>query len=67
MKLAARRPQNGTLAHDLSRELEVRQTGSGRRYPVLGPPAIETLRLGELESSPLRGTERDEETSQPLT
>ena len=39
MKLAARRPQNGTLAHDLSRELEVRQTGSGRRYPVLGPPS----------------------------
>jgi len=34
-----RRPQNGTQAHDLSRELEFVQTGSGRRYPILGPPS----------------------------
>ena len=34
-----RRPRNGTQAHDLSRELEVRQTVSDRRYPVSGPPS----------------------------
>ena len=34
-----RPPQNGTQAHDLSRELEFVQTGSGRRYPILGPPS----------------------------
>jgi hypothetical protein len=33
-----RRPQNGPQAHDLSHQLEFRQSGSGRRYPVLGPP-----------------------------
>jgi hypothetical protein len=32
-------PQNGTQAHDLSRQLEFEQTGSGRRYPVLGLPS----------------------------
>lgn len=32
-------PETGPLAHDLSRELEVRQTVSDRRYPVSGPPS----------------------------
>jgi len=46
-----RRPQNGTQAHDLSRQLGVRQASSGRRYPVLGPP-----------SSPLRGQRTNDDT-----
>lgn len=42
---AAGRPPNGTQAHDLSRELELSRPGSGRRYPVWGPPVSETSRL----------------------
>ena len=34
-----RRPQNGSQAHDPSREPEFGRPAQGRRYPVLGPPS----------------------------
>ena len=56
----AGRPQNGAQAHDLSRELEVRQSGSGRRYPVLGPPSTETYAWGDSISSRFADRKRRE-------
>jgi len=34
-----RRPQNGALRARPEPRTRVRKTGSGRRYPVLGPPS----------------------------